>query len=182
MSAEVPAFEKIGSTDSRWNKSWSSGTIMLTSILFLLTPSSFQGPITQSSSRLCYSTPVLKESLHPFASTCTRRNAVLAEKMAKPRKRLTAALSMTKHDDNEMDTPIVVTGAAPNKLEGSTDALQEKTHTWLLEKTKGRTAQFDLIFKRSSNRIEYQRRVLDLRSKVFKSYSFLSRALLSDSF
>eukprot|EP00291_Cryptomonas_curvata_P021303 CAMPEP_0172162008 /NCGR_PEP_ID=MMETSP1050-20130122/6431_1 /TAXON_ID=233186 /ORGANISM="Cryptomonas curvata, Strain CCAP979/52" /LENGTH=299 /DNA_ID=CAMNT_0012831947 /DNA_START=462 /DNA_END=1358 /DNA_ORIENTATION=- len=92
----------------------------------------------------------------------------MADKMAKPRKWPTAAFSMTSHNDNQIETPnsaIIVPGGAPTKFEGSSDVLKEKTHTWLLEKTKGRTAQFDLIFKRSSNRIEYQRRVLDLRSK-----------------
>jgi hypothetical protein len=173
MIAELPTFERAGNTDSRWNKCWSSGTIMLTSILFLLTPSSFQGPITQSSSRLCFSTPVWKESLYPSSFVCSSSKSSSLEKLGKPRKWATAAFSMTRHDDDQIETPIptiVVPGSAPMKTEGSSEALQEKTHTWLLEKTKGRTAQFDLIFKRSSNRIEYQRRVLDLRSKVFSSY------------
>jgi hypothetical protein len=45
------------------------------------------------------------------------------------------------------------------------------TYSWLVQKTRGRTAQFDLIFKRSSSRIEYQRRYLELRSKVHKILS-----------
>jgi hypothetical protein len=182
MSAELPSFERAGVMDSRWNRSWSSGTIMLTSILFLLTPSSFQGPMTPSSYRLCYSATIGKESVHPFSFICTSRMVNLAEKMAKPRKPSTAAFSMTSHNDNQIATPDstnVVPGGAPTKIEGPTDVLKEKTHTWLLEKTKGRTAQFDLIFKRSSNRMEYQRRILDLRSKVFVHCLFLVRLLLS---
>ena len=178
MSGELPAFERIGVTDSRWKRTWSSGTIMLTSILFLLTPSSFQGPITpSSSSRLCYSIPIGKESVHPFSFICTSSKVKTADKVAKPRKWPTATFSMTSHNDHQIDSPnsaLIVPGGAPTKFEGSSDVLKEKTHTWLLEKTKGRTAQFDLIFKRSSNRIEYQRRVFDLRSKVVVFILFLS--------
>eukprot|EP00961_Rhodomonas_salina_P194391 2624632-Rhodomonas_salina.1 len=49
---------------------------------------------------------------------------------------------------------------------GEGHAEQSSTWKWLQEKTQGRTTQFDILLKRSNNRIEVERQKLELKSRV----------------
>ena len=178
MVGEILDFERSCATEGCWKKCWSSGSIMLTSILILLAPSSYQGSVGIYSPKHCFimSLPVQKQSNdHSFLSKPSRspakwrKSLVDSYSFAAPFAPGVSSVSF-RASTNGGDFEVSQASAGnPNTEQLTNESLEhskENTYSWLLEKTKGRTAQFDLIFKRSSNRIEYQRRYLELRAKV----------------
>lgn len=164
-----------------WKKFWSSGTIMLTSILILLAPSSNQGSVDVISHKNCFfmSPPIMKQnnrehlsiSLPRFvAKHAAKRKNVGREPFSLSGPFAYSASISNRASANSRETDTSHSSSMFANLADDTEDIaefnKENTYSWLLEKTKGRTAQFDLIFKRSSNRIEYQRRYLELRAKV----------------